>query len=228
MRKLIFPLTIVATIIPAAASAQTSGTASAATTAQATANSTVDPTAEARITIAIERAVTAGIPVQLLETKVAEGRAKGVSLTRVAAVVEKRAEVLARVQNVLATDAGNRSDVVAAGELTAAADAHEGGISLENIAKLTASAGNDRAAALTVLADLIASGRAPEHALLRVQNALRAGGNALAEVGRTTGATIRATTPAVNAGANGSAAADAGKNKGPVRANAAGTVRIGG
>jgi len=222
MRRLILSLTIATAFASTGVTAQTAGTESATTTTQSAASA--DAAAEARMNIAIARAVEAGVPMQLLENRIAEGRAKGVSMTRIAAVVEKRADVLARVQTRL-VESGH---AVAAGELIAAADAHERGLSLEQIANLSAEAGNDRAAALTVLADLVANGRAPEHALLRVQTALQAGGNALAELRKTTGATVRALTPAINAGANGSTRVEAAGTRGSVRASGAATVRIGG
>lgn len=188
MRRMIFPLAIAAAIVPAAVSSQTSGSASAASTTQASTgaqsavSAAADAAAEARIDVAIERATNAGIPAQMLENKVAEGRAKGIPMTRIAAAVEHRAEVLARIQTVLASRPGAEANTVGTAELIAAADAHEAGISLENISTLSTRAGNDRAVALTVLADLVASGRAPDHALLRVQNAMQAGGNALGQL----------------------------------------------
>src|SRR5688500_5311503 len=59
-------------------------------------------TPEVQITRALERAVQAGVPVELLESKVAEGRAKGVPADRIAAAVQRRLEVLERVQQQLA------------------------------------------------------------------------------------------------------------------------------
>jgi hypothetical protein len=127
---------------------------------------------------AIDHALSVGVPVSMLETKIAEGRAKGASMERIAAAVEHRAEVLTRVQ----TAFNARRETVSQAELTAAADAHERGVSVDNITQLSARAGNDRAAALTVLADLVAQGTVPEHALLRVQAALSGGASELARM----------------------------------------------
>ena len=149
------------------------------TPAAVVAQTEAQTTAEARMQAAIDHALTVGVPVAMLESKIAEGRAKGVSMDRIAAAVEHRAEVLARVQ----TAFNARRDAVSQGELTAAADAHERGVSVEKITELSARAGNDRAAALTVLADLVAKGTVPEHALLRVQAALSGGASELARMG---------------------------------------------
>jgi hypothetical protein len=227
MRRITYSFAIVAVLLPALASAQTSGSASSTSTAETAGRSAVDAAAEARINVAIERAADAGIPTTLLENKVAEGRAKGVSMTRIAAAVENRAEVLTRVQNILARGEAT-TGAVASSELVAAADAHEGGVSLENIASLSVRAGNDRAVALSVLADLVASGRTPDHALLRVRNALQAGGNALIQLGSETSAAARTVIPSVRAGANGSAAAETSRGNGTVRAATNGIIRIGG
>jgi hypothetical protein len=140
-----------------------------------------DAAAEARMQAAIDHALEAGVPVAMLESKIAEGRAKGVSMARIAAAVEHRAEVLTRVQTAFAA----RREAVSQAELTAAADAHERGVTVDKITELSAQAGNDRAAALTVLADLVANGRAPEHALLRVQAALSGGASELARMRNT-------------------------------------------
>jgi hypothetical protein len=140
-----------------------------------------DATAEARMQAAIDHALTVGVPASMLEAKIAEGRAKGVSMARIAAAVEHRAQVLTRVQ----TAFNARREAVSQSELTAAADAHERGVSVEKITELSAQAGNERSAALTVLADLVARGRAPEHALLRVQAALQGGASELARMRNT-------------------------------------------
>ncbi|HSJ10640.1 MAG TPA: hypothetical protein VK928_12030 [Longimicrobiales bacterium] len=180
---------------PLAASAQAGGNATA--TARASANAAVhgtgDAAADARIRAAIEHAASVGVPEWLLERKVAEGEAKGVAAEKIAAAVEHRATVLARVQSALDARVRGTTD----GELTAAADAHERGVSLDALARVSAGAGNDRAAALTVLADLVEAGKVPEHALLRVETALSRGGSALAELRANAAASARANIPSV-------------------------------
>ena len=47
-----------------------------------------------RINTALARARQVGIPVALLESKIAEGKAKGVSMERIAAAVERREAAL--------------------------------------------------------------------------------------------------------------------------------------
>jgi len=49
-----------------------------------------------RINAALARAQQVGIPVALLESKIAEGKAKGVSLERIAAAIERRQTTLER------------------------------------------------------------------------------------------------------------------------------------
>jgi hypothetical protein len=170
MRKTIVSLTILAALVPAAAFAQNA-----------------DAAAEARIRAAIDHAASVGVPESLLENKVREGRAKGIAEARIAAAVEHRAEVLARVRTALLershTIPGElTADGLTTGALTAAADAHEGGVSLKNLASVYARAGADGSVALNVLADLVASGRASQNALVRVEAALARGGRGLNEL----------------------------------------------
>jgi hypothetical protein len=232
MRRFFIPLTAAALLLPVTVSAQAVSTHSAA-----------DAAAEARINAAIQTALEAGVPQVLLENKVAEGRAKGVAAARIAAAVEHRAEVLTRVNAALqagvppradaGTDARARSggranananananvELFSAAELTAAADAHEAGVSLENLVRLSARAGEQRGTALSVLAELVAAGRVPEQALLNVQAALNRGGNALVDLRGTVGAGARpAAVPATPRGRPGAGAGAA----------ATGVVRVGG
>jgi hypothetical protein len=205
MRRTIFTLAAAAFLTPATLSAQAQTGAAA------------DAAAEARIQAALATAVDAGVPVTLLESKIAEGRAKGVDMARIATAVEHRAEVLTRVQTALAA----RFEAVTTGELTAAADAHQNGVGLDGIVGVTARAGNDRAAALTVLADLVAEGRAPEHALLRVEAALNGGAAELARLRAAAAASARAATPSVDARAG------AGVEAGPAGASTRGAAGVG-
>jgi len=58
-----------------------------------------------RINTALARARQVGIPVALLESKIAEGKAKGVSLDRVAAAVERRQAALEKASIISAATA---------------------------------------------------------------------------------------------------------------------------
>ena len=196
--------------------------------------------AQARMDAAMQTAISAGVPTSLLESKIAEGRAKGVAEARIAAAVEQRAQVLARVQAALQTRGAQHAErsgppaqsrgqdarvkAVTAGELTAAADAFEKGVDLDALARISAEAGPQRAAALTVLADLVAQGRTPEHALVTVQAALSRGGNALA--GLSAGGTGASASANAAASAGTSAAASGASVGAGARAGAGADVRI--
>lgn len=66
--------------------------------------------AAVRVNAALEAALVAGVPVERLHAKIAEGRAKGVSEARIAAVVEQRAAVLARIRAALEARGEARGD----------------------------------------------------------------------------------------------------------------------
>ena len=55
-------------------------------------------TPDADVQRTLERARQSGIPVELLQSKIAEGRAKGVPMERIAAAVARRLTVLERVR----------------------------------------------------------------------------------------------------------------------------------
>ena len=136
--------------------------------------------ASARVDAALESAVQAGIPVSLLEQKMAEGKAKGVPMERIAAAVEKRLEALTQARDAM-TQAGLQS--ATAGELSVAADAVQGGVSQSALATISRrSSGGNREVAIAVLTDLVAMGHAPEQALVRVEAALARGPEALANL----------------------------------------------
>src|SRR5688572_18423629 len=63
------------------------------------ANAQVQP--QDRITTALARARQVGIPIALLESKLAEGKAKGVSLDRIAGAIERRLGALERASQAL-------------------------------------------------------------------------------------------------------------------------------
>jgi hypothetical protein len=137
-----------------------------------------------RINTAIARAKQVGIPVTLLESKVAEGKAKGVSLDRIAAAIERREVALERASQAMKGQAGT-----GAAELAVAADAVESGVSDAVLKAVAETAPRDRrAVAIATLTQLVQLGHVPEAALARVQDALKRGPEALlnlpAEAGR--------------------------------------------
>lgn len=134
----------------------------------------------ARVDAALESALEAGIPVSLLEQKIAEGKAKGVPMERIAAAVEKRLEALTQARDAM-TKAGIES--ATEGELSVAADAVQGGVSQTALAAVSqSSSGDNRVVAIAVLTDLVAMGHVPEQALTQVQAALARGPEALANL----------------------------------------------
>lgn len=136
--------------------------------------------ASARVDAALSSALEAGIPVTLLEQKIAEGKAKGVPMDRIAAAVEKRLEALTHAQEAM-TKAGVEHPTE--GELSVAADALQGGVSQTALAAISEqSSGDNRVVAIAVLTDLVAMGHLPEEALARVQTALARGPEALANL----------------------------------------------
>ena len=135
-------------------------------------------TPEQRIDRALDRAQSVGVPVELLESKVAEGHAKGIPLARIAAAVEQRLQVLERVK----TDFGDRNQLTAP-ELGVAADAVQTGVSEAALSTLSERAPRDRrAVAIAVLTELVKQGEASETALARVTEALARGGDAVSNL----------------------------------------------
>jgi hypothetical protein len=133
--------------------------------------------ASQRIEAAQTHVVQAGIPAELLASKVAEGRAKGVDDERIAAVVERRAANLIRARDALAS-AGRR---VGGPEIAAGADAIEAGVDGNSLRAVIQQARNDNAAvALAVLGELVRQGMPVQQAHERVVAALQRGGDALA------------------------------------------------
>jgi hypothetical protein len=135
--------------------------------------------AQERIDAAFARARSQGVPVTLLDSKVAEGKAKGVSPDRIAAALERRESSLER-----AAQAMKGHDSVADADLSVAADAVEAGVSDAVLKAITDSAPRERrAAAIAAITELVQRGAAPEAALARVRDALKRGPDALAAVG---------------------------------------------
>ena len=137
-----------------------------------------------RINTALARARQVGIPITLLEAKVAQGKAKGVSLDRIAAAVERREASLEHASQVMKGQAGNGE-----AELSVAADALDSGVSDAVLRAIAETAPRDRrAVAIMALTQLVQLGHVPEKALERVKDALKRGPEALlnlpAEAGR--------------------------------------------
>lgn len=170
------------TLVPAAVAAQGGG-AQGQAAAQAA-------TPDARIEAAMEAAARAEIPISLLESKVREGRAKGVAMERVAAAVEARLDALVR-----AKDALGRADaqVVSEGELLVAAEALNAGVSEDALIRVTREApGERRAVATAVLTDLVRLGYENGDAFARVKGALSSGAEALVNLRAEAAASLRA------------------------------------
>ena len=128
-----------------------------------------------RINTALARARQVGIPVSLLENKIAQGKAKGVSLERIAAVIERRETTLEHASQVLKGQQGNGD-----AELTVAADAVESGVSDAVLRAVSESAPRDRrAVAIAALTQLVQLGHGSDVALAKVREALKRGPEAL-------------------------------------------------
>jgi hypothetical protein len=123
-----------------------------------------------RIEAARRRADATGIPVSLLDLKVAEGRAKGAPADRIAGAVEIRLSLLSRAREAMA---GAGRGALSAADLSAGADALAAGVSTDALGSLTRSApGDRRAVAIAVLAQLVQEGDRSDRALERVRLAL--------------------------------------------------------
>jgi hypothetical protein len=130
-----------------------------------------------RINTALARARQVGIPVALLESKIAEGKAKGVSLERIAAAVERREAALEKSHQAL------RGQPDAGGSLAVGADAIESGVSEAVLKAVADNAPRDRRnVAIAALTELVEQGHVPEAALERVREALKRGPDALANL----------------------------------------------
>ena len=128
-----------------------------------------------RTNTALARARQVGIPVTLLESKIAEGKAKGVSLDRIAATIERRETTLEHVSQLMK---GSQGPDVA--DLSVAADAVDAGVNDAVLKAIADTAPRDRrAVAIAALTDLVKAGHVPEAALARVKEALKRGPEAL-------------------------------------------------
>lgn len=130
-----------------------------------------------RINTALARAREVGIPVALLESKIAEGKAKGVSLERIATAIERRQTALERAHQAL------RGEPEAVSSLGVGADAIESGVSEGVLREVAGNSPRDRRnVAIAVLTELVKQGHAPEAALGRVRDAIRRGPDALSNL----------------------------------------------
>jgi hypothetical protein len=131
-----------------------------------------------RIDTALRRAEAAGIPVSLLNGKVAEGRAKGVSADRIATAVERRLVSLGLARDAMA--GVPRTTPITAADLSVGADALEAGVDPAVLGRLTSTVpATQRAVAIAALTDLVSGGESSDRALARVTAALARGPEAL-------------------------------------------------
>ena len=139
------------------------------------ANAQVPP--QERITAAFARARQVGVPPALLESKLAEGKAKGVPLDRIAVAIERRLGALERASQAL------RGGTDAAASLAVGADAIESGVSEAVLKAVAESAPRERRnVAIATLTELVHQGQGPEAALGRVRAALKRGPEALSNL----------------------------------------------
>jgi hypothetical protein len=164
--------------------------------------------AEERIAAAMQYAQNAGIPVSLLDSKVQEGKAKGIPMDRIAAAVERRAEALAQAQAVMASGGDDLSEA----DLVAGADALGANISAKVLQTISETAPRERrAVAITALTELVLLEYVPEEALQMVIEALQRGPDALASLpGQAAEAAERRGAPAGVGGAPAGVGAPAG------------------
>lgn len=134
----------------------------------ATATPAAAQSPDERIRATLARATDAGIPTSLLQSKLAEGRAKGIPGERIAPALDRRLDGLVRAEEVLSEVPRLRE-----ADLDLGADALESGVSEAVLAEIaTTAAPRDRSAAIAALSHLVAADIAPEDALERVRNAL--------------------------------------------------------
>lgn len=146
--------------------------------------------AEVRVQAVMAAAAKAQIPQSLLQSKIDEGHAKGVSMDRIAAALEARLKGLEHAREVL-TNGGVASP--SEGDLAVTADALESGVSDAALVQIERSApGGRRLVATAVLSALVQLGHVPEDALNRVQAAMKQGPNALANLRAQTAGELRA------------------------------------
>jgi hypothetical protein len=143
-----------------------------------------------RINAALARARQVGIPVSLLESKIAEGKAKGRPQAVIAAAIERRLGALERASQAL------RGEADAAASLAVGADAIESGVSETVLRAVSENVSRDRRnVAIATLTELVHQGHTPESALGRVRNALKGGPDALTNLAGEAAAGARGNGP---------------------------------
>jgi hypothetical protein len=141
----------------------------AAAQATSQANAQLGPTA--RIDAAMQAAAQADIPLTLLESKVAEGKAKNVPLDRIATAVEIRLQSLIKASEIVQRA---KLESTSESELAVSADALEAGVSQNALVQISRSAPAERrAVAIATLTALVQLGHASEQALARVSAVVR-------------------------------------------------------
>jgi hypothetical protein len=132
-----------------------------------------------RLQEAQARVLQAGIPAGLLESRISEGRAKGLTEERIAEIAERRAAGLLKAQEAIAGNGRSSSEA----ELGAGAAALEAGANGEALrAVIQQARENDASVALSVLGELLNQGIPVGHAQERVAAAMLRGGDALANL----------------------------------------------
>ncbi|MBW3552677.1 MAG: hypothetical protein KY466_04155 [Gemmatimonadetes bacterium] len=128
---------------------------------------------------AFARVADAGIPISLLQTLQAEGKAKGVPMSVLENAMQRRADALIRAGEAMSRAGADASEP----ELAAGADALEAGVSDAVLTALAEnSSGDQRVAATAALGVLVELGHVPAEALARVEEALERGPEALANL----------------------------------------------
>jgi hypothetical protein len=156
------------------ASSSMSGSATASsnssTSGSSGANSNASTSSNARIQASYQHAAQIGIPTALLENKVAEGQAKGVSQAQIATAVEHRLELLQSSRTALMSN----GQAASAAEMNAGADAIAAGATLTSLLEVrSASGAQTGAGALTLLARFVQSGEASGSAVAHVETLLQ-------------------------------------------------------
>lgn len=134
-----------------------------------------------RVEAAKARAEQAGIPLDLLENRITEGRAKGVSEERIADAIERRGAGLARAREAMVS-AGIQPT---SADLSVGADAIESGVDASALrVVIQAARAEDRPVALAVLSELVRQGMPVREARDRVTQALERRGERLVDLPR--------------------------------------------
>jgi hypothetical protein len=135
---------------------------------------------EARIEAALDRARSANLPVELLESKLAAGQAQNVAMERIAAAIEHQAQAMERAHAALSRAQEGEPSAM---DVAVGADAIAAGVSEVVLERIAYAAGAERrTVAIAALAYLADQGIVPEAAAARVEQALERGSEALANL----------------------------------------------